>query len=200
MGPTHGSNPLASCHGKRKTTSLQGEDALTSSHCKTINTNQEVKVCTSILSKTLPLPKAPTSPASKILGTPLQQMPPFPALPSPFFHHPEVQSPLMTSPHNVAQGRDIVVLKRGFPDSFDTIGNMPSTYTIRTDPSVPPVQHMPGRKSPIEYRDQIEKASDDMVLKGVIAPVTKPDQLCVFTDLSPASLMVPCVYASTLRT
>ena len=79
----------------------------------------------------------------------------------------------MTSPNNVAQVQDIMVLKRAFPDSFDTIGNMPSTYTIRTDPSVPPVQHA-RQKAPIEYRDQIEKALDDMVLKGVIAPVTKP--------------------------
>ena len=67
---------------------------------------------------------------------------------------------------------DIMVLKRAFPDSFDTIGSMPGTYTIRTDPSVPPVQHS-RQKVPIECRDQIEKALDDMVLKGVIAPVTK---------------------------
>ena len=66
-----------------------------------------------------------------------------------------------------------MVLKRAFPDSFDTIGNMPSTYTIRTDPSFPTVQHV-RQKVPIEYKDQIEKALDDMVLKGVIAPVTKP--------------------------
>ena len=66
-----------------------------------------------------------------------------------------------------------MVLERAFLDSFDTIGNMPSTYTIRTDPSVPPVQHA-RQKVPIEYRDQIEQAFDDMVLKGVIAPVTKP--------------------------
>ena len=79
----------------------------------------------------------------------------------------------MTSPHNISQVWDIMVLKRAFPDSFDTIGNMPSTYTIRTDPSVPLVQHA-RQKVPIEYRDQIEQALDDMVLKGVIAPVTKP--------------------------
>ena len=65
-----------------------------------------------------------------------------------------------------------MVLKRAFPDSFDTIGNMPGTYTIRTNPSVPAVQHARW-KVPIEYRDQIEKALDDMVLKGVIGPVTK---------------------------
>ena len=33
---------------------------------------------------------------------------------------------------------------------------------------------MARQKVPIEYRDQIEKALDDMVLKEVIAPVTKP--------------------------
>ena len=77
-----------------------------------------------------------------------------------------------------------MVLKRAFPDSFDTIGNMHSTYTISTDPSVPPVQHARW-KFPIEYRDQIEQALDDMVLKGVIAPVTKPYHLGVFTNLSP---------------
>ena len=64
-------------------------------------------------------------------------------------------------------------LEKSLSRLFDTIGNMPSTYTIRTDPSVPPVQHARW-KVPIEYRDQIEKALDDMVLKGVIAPVTKP--------------------------
>ena len=87
--------------------------------------------------------------------------------------HPEVQSPPVTSPHNVAQVWDIMVLKRAFPDSFDAIGNMPSNYTIRTDTSVPAVQHA-RRKVPIEYRDQIEKALDDMDLKGVIDPITKP--------------------------
>ena len=66
-----------------------------------------------------------------------------------------------------------MVLKRAFPDSFDTVSNMPHTYTIRTDPSVFLVQHA-RQKVPIEYRDQIDKALDDMVLKGIIAPVTKP--------------------------
>ena len=47
------------------------------------------------------------------------------------------------------------------------------TYTIRTDPAFPPVQHA-RCKVPIEYREQIEKALDKMVLKGVIAPVSKP--------------------------
>ena len=66
-----------------------------------------------------------------------------------------------------------MVLKRAFPNSFDTIGNMLRTYIIRTDPAFPPVQHA-RHKVPIEYRDQTEKALDKMVLKGVIAPVLKP--------------------------
>ena len=77
-----------------------------------------------------------------------------------------------------------MVLKRAFPNSFDTIGNMPRTYTIRTDPAFPPVQHARS-KVPIEYRDQIEKALDKMVLKGVIAPVLK-------TTAWVSSLTYPC--------
>ena len=53
------------------------------------------------------------------------------------------------------------------------MGNMPGTYIIRTDPSVPLMQHARG-KVPIEYRDQTKKALDDMDLKGAITPVTKP--------------------------
>ena len=55
--------------------------------------------------------------------------------------------------------------------TFDTIANMPGTYTIRTDPALTPVQHALW-KIPIEYCEQIEKALDEMVLKGVIAPVS----------------------------
>ena len=40
---------------------------------------------------------------------------------------------------------------------------MSGTYTIRTDPSVPQMQNARW-KVPIEYRDQIEKTLDDMVL------------------------------------
>ena len=50
---------------------------------------------------------------------------------------------------------------------------MSRTYTIRTDPVFPPMQHA-RCKVPIEYREQIEKALDKMVLKGVMAPVSKP--------------------------
>ena len=87
--------------------------------------------------------------------------------------HTKVQLCLATSPCSTAQVWDIIALKRTFPNSFHTIGNMPGTYTIRTDPAISPVQHARW-KVPMEYREQIENALDEMVLKGIIAPVSRP--------------------------
>ena len=50
----------------------------------------------------------------------------------------------------------IVAIKAAFPKSFGRVGNMPGTYTIRTDPSIPPAQHA-RCKVPIECEEQIEK-------------------------------------------
>ena len=78
-----------------------------------------------------------------------------------------------TSPCYTPQVWDIIVLKQVFPNSFDTIGNMPRTYTIRTNRVFPPLQHT-WQKVPIEYHEQIEKALNEMVFKGVITPVSRP--------------------------
>ena len=48
-------------------------------------------------------------------------------------------------------------------------------YTIRTDPSILPVQHAQW-KVHIEYQEQIECTLNDMVNKGVIAPVSQPTE------------------------
>ena len=140
----------------------------------------------------------PNSPASKTIRCPTLVIPLTPGITKSILHHSEVQSPPVSSPHNISQVWDIMILKRTFPDSFDTTGNMPSTYTIRTDSSVPPVQHA-RPKVPIEYRNQIEQALDDMALKEVTAPVNKPTAW-VSSLTYPISLMVPCAYASILRT
>ena len=80
---------------------------------------------------------------------------------------------------------------------------MPGTYTIRTNPAFLPVQHA-QQMVPIEYHEQIEKALNEMVLKGMSAPVSRlttfislltyphrPDgSLCIFLnpkDLNKAS-------------
>ena len=68
---------------------------------------------------------------------------------------------------------DIIAMKKAFPKSSDHVGNMPGTYTICLDPSVPPAQHA-RRKVPIEYKEQIEKALQQMKDLKIITPVTIP--------------------------
>ena len=81
----------------------------------------------------------------------------------------------VTSPCTATMVQDIIALKWAFPASFDTIGNMSRTYTIRTDPRIVPVQHA-WRKVPIEYWEKIEHTLDKMVEKGVITPVSQPTE------------------------
>ena len=60
-----------------------------------------------------------------------------------------------------------------YPNSFDCIGDMQGEYDIKTDPSVPPVQH--GRhKVPIEYKEEIEKELSEMVWQGIITQQMEP--------------------------
>ena len=58
-----------------------------------------------------------------------------------------------------------------FPLSFDTIGDMPSTYTIHNNPSIPSVHHTEW-KVLIECCNQIRKTLDKMVTPRITAPVT----------------------------
>ena len=74
-----------------------------------------------------------------------------------------------------ADVHDIVAMKKAFSKSFNHIGNMPGTYTICLDPSVPPAQHA-RRKVPIEYKEQIEKALQQMEDLKIITPVTIPTE------------------------
>ena len=99
----------------------------------------------------------PISLSSKTIRCSILANAPSLTAPKPILCHPEAQSLLVTSPHTTAQVWDIIALKRGFPDSCDTIGNVLRTYTIRTDPAFPPFQHA-RCKVPIEYREQIEKS------------------------------------------
>ena len=66
--------------------------------------------------------------------------------------------------------RDLQAL---FPNSFDCIRDMQGKYNIKTDPTVPPVQH--GRwKVPIEYKEEIEKELAEMVQQRIITKQTEP--------------------------
>ena len=70
---------------------------------------------------------------------------------------------------------DIIAMKKVFTKSFDHVGNMPGTYTIWLDPSVPPAQHA-RRKVPTEYKEHIEKALQHMEDLKIITPVTIPTE------------------------
>ena len=70
---------------------------------------------------------------------------------------------------------NIITLKQTFPQSFDQVGSLAGTYTICTDPSIPPVQHA-HCKVPIEYKKLIETALQEMVDLGIIISVTEPTE------------------------
>ena len=66
--------------------------------------------------------------------------------------------------------RDLQAL---FPNSFDHIRDIQGEYNIKTDPTVPPVQH--GRqKVPIKYKEEIKKELAEMVQQGIITKQTEP--------------------------
>ena len=65
-------------------------------------------------------------------------------------------NPIYVEPGSVSidSTRDLQAL---FPNSFDCIGDMQGEYDIKTDPTIPPVQH--GRwKVPIEYKEEMRRS------------------------------------------
>ena len=60
--------------------------------------------------------------------------------------------------------RDLQAL---YPNSFDCTGDMQGEYDIKTDPTVPPVQHG-RRKVPIKYNKEIKKELAEMVCQRII--------------------------------
>ena len=89
--------------------------------------------------------------------------------------------------------KDIIAIKKVFPESFDHVGSLPGIYTMHLDPSIPPAQHA-RRKVPIECKDQIEKALQKMEDLQIITPVTEPTEW-VSSITYPRNLMAPYAYA-----
>ena len=81
-------------------------------------------------------------------------------------------NPIYVEPGSVTidSTRDLQAL---YPNSFDCIGNMQGEYDIKTDPTVPPVQHG-RRKVPIEYKEEIRKELVEMVWQRIITKQTEP--------------------------
>ena len=80
--------------------------------------------------------------------------------------------PIYVEPGSVSidSTRDLQAL---FPNSFDCIRDMQGKYNIKTDPTVPPVQHR-RPKVPIEHKEEIEKELAEMVQQGIIIKQTEP--------------------------
>ena len=81
-------------------------------------------------------------------------------------------NPIYMEPRSVTidSTRDLQAL---YPNSFDCIRDMQGEYDIKTDPTVPPVQH--GRqKVPIEYKEEIKKELAEMVWQRIITKQTEP--------------------------
>ena len=92
--------------------------------------------------------------------------------------------------------RDLQVL---FPNTFDCIGDMLGEYDIKTDPTVPPVQH--GRcKVPIEYKEEIEKELGEMVHQGNHHQTDWAHIMGQLSHLPKEGRMASWGYASTQRT
>ena len=66
--------------------------------------------------------------------------------------------------------RDLQAL---YPNSFNCISDMQGEYNIKTNPTVPPVQHG-RRKVPIEYKEEIKKELAEMVQQRIITKQTEP--------------------------
>ena len=96
-------------------------------------------------------------------------------------HHLQDQdwTPIYMEPGSVSidSTSDLQVL---FPKSLDCIWDMKGKYNIKTDPTVPPVQH--GRwKVPINYKEEIEKELAEMVQQRIITKQTEPTPCPLWT-------------------
>ena len=81
-------------------------------------------------------------------------------------------NPIYVKPRSVSidSTKDLQAL---FPNSFDCIRDMQGEYDIKTDPTIPPVQHRRW-KVPTEYKEEIEKEPAEMVQQGIITKQTEP--------------------------
>ena len=60
-----------------------------------------------------------------------------------------------------------------YPNSFDRIGGLKGEYTIKIDPTVPPVSQA-RRKLPIESKEAICAALDSMIAQDILEPQIEP--------------------------
>ena len=87
----------------------------------------------------------------------------------------------VSTPQDVVTINTVEDLKRLFPNSFDTLGNMKGEYHLTVDTSCAPVVH-PSRKYPIQRRQAICDELQKLQTLGVIARENEPtDWVSSFT-------------------
>ena len=64
-------------------------------------------------------------------------------------------------------------LTKMYPNSFDRVGSLKGEYTIKIDPTVPPVSQA-RRKVPIESKEAICVALDQMIADNILEPQIEP--------------------------
>ena len=69
--------------------------------------------------------------------------------------------------------RDKEQLTSMYPNSFDRVGSLKGEYTIKIDPTVPPVSQA-RRKVPIESKEAICTALDQMIKDDILEPQIEP--------------------------
>ena len=116
----------------------------------------------------------PIDEASQVISDPKSRKKAQPVTEQPSSSPPPLGSrfnPIYVEPGSVSidSTRDLQVL---FPNSFDCIGDMQGEYDIKTDPTIPPVQHR--WKVPIKYKEEIKKELAEMVQQGIITKQTEP--------------------------
>ncbi|KAL0153046.1 hypothetical protein M9458_051645 [Cirrhinus mrigala] len=63
-----------------------------------------------------------------------------------------------------------------YADLFkDEVGRLPVTYSMKTDPTIPPVVR-PARRIPVAMQDKVKKELQRMTDLGVITPISEPSE------------------------
>ena len=81
-----------------------------------------------------------------------------------------------------------------YPHSFDRIGSLKEEYTIKIDPTVPPVSQA-RRKVPIESKEAICVALDHMIAEDILEPQIEPTPWVnsATYPVKPSGEVIPCL-------
>ena len=85
-------------------------------------------------------------------------------------------------------------LTKMYPNLFDRVGSLKGEYTIKIDPTVPPVSEA-RLKVPIESKEAICAALDQMIADDILEPQIEPTPWvnCAMYPVKPSGEVRPCL-------